>query len=324
MGQQAANNPEAFVEHSLQTGWVKPEKLVNESIEVGKQISWEIALAHGGLVHYVVSKYRRSIARTPAIDFEDLMNEGQEAVFRSAGKYYPKIEEITEGTFFFTHIKNAVEKCIDDTSSAVRIPRTTRKIIGRMDGLVGHRNPATGKGITPRKAFEIVKVSHKRRQEIERARLLSQEMGSLDGGFSPQLDNPSGNRYSSNLNNIFYPDQQDPLEAVEQRIRNMQIRGVVRAANLSEREVLVLNKRFGFNGEPPLTLDEVGELVGVSRHRIQRIEAKALAKLRHPKNSSKLTTTEEYQVFRERITRDPEGFLISDGFSYSVRSVIIE
>lgn len=56
---------------------------------------------------------------------------------------------------------------------------------------------------------------------------------------------------------------------------------------LTDREQKILNVRFGlideFNGDPtPMTLEEVGEKFGVTRHRIRQIEAKAIRKLRHP------------------------------------------
>ncbi|MGH8513365.1 MAG: sigma factor-like helix-turn-helix DNA-binding protein, partial [Gammaproteobacteria bacterium] len=46
--------------------------------------------------------------------------------------------------------------------------------------------------------------------------------------------------------------------------------------------------RFGLTGEEPLTLEQVGQLFGLTRERIRQLEAKALAKLRHPSRSAAL------------------------------------
>ena len=58
--------------------------------------------------------------------------------------------------------------------------------------------------------------------------------------------------------------------------------------SLDEREVKILNLRFGIDGENPKTLEEVGKLFNVTRERIRQIEAKALRKLRHPSRRKKL------------------------------------
>jgi RNA polymerase primary sigma factor len=57
---------------------------------------------------------------------------------------------------------------------------------------------------------------------------------------------------------------------------------------LSEREAGVVRLRFGLTDGQPRTLDEIGQVYGVTRERIRQIEAKALRKLRHPTRSRKL------------------------------------
>ena len=57
---------------------------------------------------------------------------------------------------------------------------------------------------------------------------------------------------------------------------------------LTEREEKVIRLRFGLEDGKSRTLEEVGQLFGVTRERIRQIEAKALRKLRHPSRSRKL------------------------------------
>ena len=67
---------------------------------------------------------------------------------------------------------------------------------------------------------------------------------------------------------------------------------------LSEREQEIVRLRFGLDGGQAKTLEEVGREFGVTRERIRQIEAKTLAKLRHPQRSQRLP-----RVPRSRVTR---------------------
>ena len=75
----------------------------------------------------------------------------------------------------------------------------------------------------------------------------------------------------------------DPSVALmEQEVTQGVDHAIIKVLNDKEQQVITL--RFGLGGEEPHTLDEVGELFGVTSSRIKQIEAKALRKLRHPRN----------------------------------------
>jgi RNA polymerase primary sigma factor len=59
-------------------------------------------------------------------------------------------------------------------------------------------------------------------------------------------------------------------------------------ATLAEREAGVVRLRFGLTDGRPRTLDEIGEVYGVTRERIRQIEATVLTKLRHALARSRL------------------------------------
>ncbi|HPB66067.1 MAG TPA: sigma-70 family RNA polymerase sigma factor, partial [Spirochaetales bacterium] len=59
--------------------------------------------------------------------------------------------------------------------------------------------------------------------------------------------------------------------------------------NLNQREITIITLRFGLNGEGPLTLEETGKLLGITRERVRQIQEKAVQKLKE------LRRLDEYQ-----------------------------
>jgi RNA polymerase primary sigma factor len=77
-----------------------------------------------------------------------------------------------------------------------------------------------------------------------------------------------------------------PLDAVINRDLRDKIHKMLNT--LSPKEERILRMRFGLGDETPHTLEEVGQIFGVSRERIRQIEAQALRKLKHPSRSNNL------------------------------------
>lgn len=61
---------------------------------------------------------------------------------------------------------------------------------------------------------------------------------------------------------------------------------------LDARELYVIVRRFGLDGEPPEKLSEIGDALSLSREAVRQLEAKALAKLQHPLVLRKLSSAE--------------------------------
>jgi RNA polymerase primary sigma factor len=77
-----------------------------------------------------------------------------------------------------------------------------------------------------------------------------------------------------------------PQDVVAHGLMHEELQDVLRS--LSERELAVVTLRFGLRDGKPKTLDEVGNAFGLTRERIRQIEAKTLAKLRHPSRAERL------------------------------------
>jgi RNA polymerase primary sigma factor len=101
------------------------------------------------------------------------------------------------------------------------------------------------------------------------------------------LDSPIGEEDESNLGDFIEDDTVDgPADAATRAMLSQAVGEVL--GELSDREQDIVRLRFGLDGGQAKTLEEVGREFGVTRERIRQIEAKTLAKLRHPQRSQRL------------------------------------
>ena len=101
------------------------------------------------------------------------------------------------------------------------------------------------------------------------------------------LDSPVGEEEDSNLGDFIQDGSVDAPD--DAAAKKMLIAAVDEAlGELSEREQEIVRMRFGLDDGQARTLEEVGREFGVTRERVRQIEAKTLAKLRHPQRSQKL------------------------------------
>lgn len=82
-----------------------------------------------------------------------------------------------------------------------------------------------------------------------------------------------------NLLDVVEMDEPGALDAIEKAEDIVRVRHYVER-NLNEREREIIIKRYGLNGEVPVTQKKVGEEMGISRSYVSRIEKKALEKLK--------------------------------------------
>ena len=120
-------------------------------------------------------------------------------------------------------------------------------------------------GMSPDKVREVIKIAQ---DPVSLETPIGEEEDSHLGDFVPDESNMS-------------PEDFTIHEMLKEEIGDILL-------TLTEREEQVLRLRFGLDDGSPKTLEEVGQMFGVTRERIRQIEAKALRKLRHPSRSRKL------------------------------------
>ncbi|HEY0672033.1 MAG TPA: sigma-70 family RNA polymerase sigma factor, partial [Longimicrobiales bacterium] len=135
-----------------------------------------------------------------------------------------------------------------------------------------------GREPTVEEIAEELELSH---EEVSRTLAISQTHLSLDAPLTPGEDNRLLD---------YLPDQfsAGPDDETYERALSTTIEEAL--GTLKEREGKVLRLYFGLDGQDPMTLEEIGSLLGITRERVRQIKEKALVRLRHASRARYLET----------------------------------
>ena len=211
----------------------------------------------------VAKKYQNQ-----GVSLSDLINEGNLGLIRAAHKF-----DETKGIKFISYavwwIRQAILQALAEQSRIVRVPLNRAGTLHRIGKRASSLLQELGREATNAEIAFGMDITE---EEVAKTMSISQTHLSLDAPMTAGEDNRLLDYLPDTVSRT--PDEETFEKALTQSINDA-------LGGLKEREAKILRLYFGLGDSEPMTLEQIGEVLNITRERVRQIKEKALSRLRH-------------------------------------------
>jgi RNA polymerase primary sigma factor len=265
-GQVAQKELDDAKEQDIELDFVTRRQL-NAKVKAGKRAKDDFVVHNLRLAMDTAAKYARAQSR---MSYEDLIQEATIGLMRAVDKFDPE-KGFKFSTYATWWCRQACQRAIANYGRAIRLPMhveaDVRKLVSLVEELSTHEETYTREEIADMLEWDYDKVDEVW-VYMENTRLESLDNFIAEDGSLSHMDTIA--------------DQSVSVE--DSGMESMFANSIMQVLSmLPEREFKVLAMHHGLGEyEQPMTLQEIGDTMGLTRERVRQLEAKAIARLRHP------------------------------------------